>query len=76
MSIILIACVGLLTQILTQEPTRAIASFSIFIASSARLMPAILRIYQSAVTIKGNKGYALKTILEVQSLPKYKHVSH
>ena len=55
-------------QFLTQDATHAVAILTIFIASSSRIAPAVLRIQQGVVQIKSNLGSAVPTLELVDSL--------
>jgi ABC-type multidrug transport system fused ATPase/permease subunit len=61
----LILVIGILliigTQFATQSPGRAVGVISIFIASATRIAPAILRIQQGLLTIRGNAAGAKLT---------------
>lgn len=50
------------TQFITQPATRAVAVISIFLISSARIAPAILRIQTGLMTIRTNIGVAKPTL--------------
>jgi ABC-type multidrug transport system fused ATPase/permease subunit len=58
-------------QFLTSDAARSVAVLTVFIASSTRIGPAILRIQQSAIQIKGGIGMA-KPSLELMA--ELKHV--
>lgn len=49
-------------QFITQPATRAVAVISIFLISSTRIAPAILRVQTSLVTIRSNIGVAKPTL--------------
>lgn len=49
-------------QFMTQDATRAVATLSIFLAAVSRIAPAILRIQQGYMTIKGTYGAASRTL--------------
>lgn len=49
-------------QFATQPAGRAIAILSIFLAASARIMPAVLRIQQGLMRIRNNMGASIPTI--------------
>ena len=50
------------TQFITQPATRAVAVISIFLISSARIAPAILRMQTGLITIRTNIGVAKPTL--------------
>lgn len=50
------------TQFITQPATRAVAVISIFLISSARIAPAILRVQTGLMTIRTNIGIAKPTL--------------
>ncbi len=59
-------------QFLTQTASHAVAVLSIFLAASMRIAPAVLRVQQSLVGIKGSSGSAsltLELIDELQTAP-------
>ena len=49
-------------QFVTNDVARAVATLSIFFAASMRITPAILRVQQSSLTIRGNTGMAGSTL--------------
>jgi ABC-type multidrug transport system fused ATPase/permease subunit len=55
-------------QFLTQPAGRAIAILAIFLAASARIMPAVLRIQQGILRIRNSTGLAMPTIELVAEL--------
>ena len=55
-------------QFLTQPAGRAIAILAIFLAASARIMPAVLRIQQGILRIRNNTGLAMPTIELISEL--------
>ena len=50
------------SQFITTDATRAVATLAIFLAAGGRIAPAILRIQQSAISIKSNAGIAQPTL--------------
>ncbi len=50
------------TQFILQDATHAIATLAIFLTAGSRIAPAILRIQQSATSMKTNSGVAEPTI--------------
>ena len=60
-----------MTQFLLQDSTHAIATLAVFLAASTRIAPAIIRLQQSSIVIRGASGVASPTldlIKELQSL--------
>ena len=55
-------------QFLIQDSRNAVASLSIFLVAGTRIAPAIMRLQQSAVTIKIGIGSAVPTLELLQSL--------
>ena len=55
-------------QFSTSTATRAIATIAIFLAASARIMPAIIRLQQGLLTIKTSLAEAKPTILLIEEL--------
>jgi ABC-type multidrug transport system fused ATPase/permease subunit len=55
-------------QFLTQDAVRAIAVLSIFLAASSRIAPALLRIQQGAIQIRGHAGTVEQTLLLIEEL--------
>lgn len=49
-------------EFFTQDASRAIATTTVFFAAASRIAPAVLRMQQSLVAIKGNIGVAATTI--------------
>jgi len=58
-------------EFLTQDVSRAIATTTVFFAAASRIAPAVLRMQQSLVAIKGNIGVASTTI---SLLEKFKDI--
>jgi ABC-type multidrug transport system fused ATPase/permease subunit len=62
-------------EFIAQDATSAIAVLSVFLASATRIAPAMMRIQQGAISIKGATGGAERTLdlldqlFEVESLP-------
>lgn len=67
---------GMLTlicfQFMTQSPSYAVATITIFIAASSRMAPAILRIQQSFLSISQNIGAANSTLDKLSELNSVK----
>lgn len=55
-------------QFLTQDAIHAVATLSVFLAAGSRIAPAILRIQQGAISIKGSLGAAEPTLQLISSL--------
>jgi ABC-type multidrug transport system fused ATPase/permease subunit len=55
-------------QFLTQDATHAVATLGVFMAASTRIAPAIMRIQQSAIQVKGSLGVATPTLDLIDSL--------
>jgi ABC-type multidrug transport system fused ATPase/permease subunit len=54
-------CLGVF-QFITNDASRAVATMVIFIAAGSRIGPAILRIQQGSITVKGSLGSAKPTL--------------
>jgi len=50
------------TQFVLQDSTHAVATFAIFLAAGTRIAPAVLRVQQSAIQIRGGLGAARPTL--------------
>jgi ABC-type multidrug transport system fused ATPase/permease subunit len=59
------------TQFLLQDASHAIATLAIFLAAGTRIAPAVLRVQQGAIVIKGSIGSARETLDLFQELPEY-----
>lgn len=57
-------------QFTTNDASRAVAVLSIFLASSSRIAPAVLRMQQVAISIRGSLGSAIPTLELIESLSK------
>jgi len=55
-------------QFLTQDAYHAIATLSVFLAAGSRIAPAMLRVQQGMLNMKGNSGVAQKTLLLADEL--------
>jgi len=55
-------------QFVTNDAARAVATLCVFFAASARIAPAVLRVQQSSVTIRGSTGSASPTLDLIESL--------
>ena len=56
------------TQFLLQDAIHAVATLSVFLAAGSRIAPAVLRVQQGSVTIRGNLGIAAPTLDLIESL--------
>ena len=56
------------SQFVLQDVGRAVGVLSVFLAASARIAPAILRVQQGAIQIKGSLGMAERTLDLIEEL--------
>ena len=56
------------TQFLLQDVSRAVGVLSVFLAASTRIAPAVLRVQQGAIQIKGSLGAAGPTLSLIEEL--------
>lgn len=49
-------------QFILQDTTQAVSTLSIFLAAGTRIAPAVLRVQQGSITIRGNLGQASPTL--------------
>ena len=56
------------TQFITQDAVHAIATLSIFLAAGTRIAPAVLRMQQGALQIRGSLGGAAPTLELIEKL--------
>jgi ATP-binding cassette, subfamily B, bacterial PglK len=56
------------SQFLLQDAVHAVATLSVFLAAGSRIAPAVLRVQQGSVTIRGNLGIAGPTLDLIESL--------
>lgn len=63
------------SQFLIQDATHAISTLAIFLSAGTRIAPAILRIQQSATSIKANAGIAGPTLLLIKELHEASEIS-
>jgi ABC-type multidrug transport system fused ATPase/permease subunit len=56
------------TQFVTQDAVHAIATLSIFLAAGTRIAPAVLRMQQGALQIRGSLGTAAPTLELIEKL--------
>jgi len=61
------------TQFMLQDATHAVATLSVFLAAGTRIAPAILRVQQGAVAIRGNLAVANVTLDLIDSLRGVEH---
>jgi ABC-type multidrug transport system fused ATPase/permease subunit len=57
-------------QFALQDARHAVATLSVFLASGTRIAPAIMRLQQSLIQIKGGIGSAMPTLILIESLEK------
>jgi ABC-type multidrug transport system fused ATPase/permease subunit len=55
-------------QFLLQDAAHAVATLSVFLAAGTRIAPAIMRLQQSAISMRANAGSALSTISLIKEL--------
>lgn len=55
-------------QFLTQDAAHAVATLSVFLAAGSRIAPAILRVQQGAISMRGSLGSAGPTLELISSL--------
>ncbi len=68
-SIVVIGMLAIIClQFVTKSPTYAVASITVFVAASARIAPAVLRIQQGFLSIGQNIGSANSTIELIEEL--------
>jgi ABC-type multidrug transport system fused ATPase/permease subunit len=68
-SIVVIGMLAIIClQFVTKSPTYAVASITVFVAASARIAPAVLRIQQGFLSISQNIGSANSTIELIEEL--------
>jgi ABC-type multidrug transport system fused ATPase/permease subunit len=74
-SAIIIGALGIsAVQFVLQDATHAIATLTVFLAAGSRLAPAMLRIQQGALQIKGSFGTAVPTLKLIRQLESEKPV--
>ena len=61
-SVILGALLIAAAQFITQDATHAVATMAIFLAAGTRIAPAVLRIQQGSIQIRGSLGAAMPTL--------------
>jgi ABC-type multidrug transport system fused ATPase/permease subunit len=62
-------------QFMTQDAVHAVAVLSVFLAASSRIAPAVLRIQQGAIQIRGHAGTAGPTLSLIQELETVQPIS-
>jgi ABC-type multidrug transport system fused ATPase/permease subunit len=73
---VVLAALGLSAiQFATQDAARAVAVLSIFLAASSRIAPAVLRLQQGAISVKGSLGAATPTLELIESLQEVTQVT-
>lgn len=63
------------TQFMLHDASRAVGILSVFLAASTRIAPAVLRLQQGAIQIKGSQGAASATFELIDSFQTGKDVS-
>lgn len=64
------------TQFILQDAAHAVATLSVFLAAGTRIAPAVLRVQQASVTIRGSLGSAAPTLDLIESLGNSKIVEN
>jgi ABC-type multidrug transport system fused ATPase/permease subunit len=67
-AMVVIALVICAIQFQLQDAVHAVASLSVFLAAGTRIVPAILRVQQAALSVKGSVGSAGPTLDEIETL--------
>jgi ABC-type multidrug transport system fused ATPase/permease subunit len=62
-------------QFMTTDATRAVATLSVFLAAGTRIAPAVLRLQQGALAIKGSLGAANPTLDLIERLNYQEDIS-
>jgi ABC-type multidrug transport system fused ATPase/permease subunit len=62
-------------QFLTQDASHAIATLSVFLAAGSRIAPAMLRVQQGLLNMKGNSGVAETTLKLAEELAQQKGIN-
>ena len=62
-------------QFATQDATHAVATLSVFLAAGMRIAPAVLRLQQSALSMRGALGIASPTLEIIEYLGSSKFIS-
>jgi len=58
-------------QFILQDATHAVATLSVFLAAGTRIAPAVLRIQQGSIAIRGSLGAAGPTLDLIESFPTF-----
>lgn len=74
-TVVLAAIVISAIQFLVQDSTHAIGTLAVFLAAGSRIAPAVLRLQQSAVTIKGSVAGARITLDTIAEYANYEKPS-
>jgi ATP-binding cassette, subfamily B, bacterial PglK len=74
MSVILGAVLVGLIQFILQDATHAVATLAVFLAAGSRIAPAVLRLQQGTILIRGSLGQAGQTLDLIESLSSTKLV--
>ena len=69
-TVIFAAVILTISQFLVNNSVTGITTLTIFLAASTRIAPAILRVQQGTITIKGNLGMCLPTLELMDKLDK------
>ncbi len=69
-SVIFFAVFLTVFQFVSSSPVSGIATLTVFLAASTRLAPALLRVQQSIVTVKGNLGLCVPTLDFIEELER------
>jgi ABC-type multidrug transport system fused ATPase/permease subunit len=72
--VIFSAVVLTLSQILINDAISGIITLTIFLAASTRIAPAVLRVQQGTIMIKGNLGMCLPTLDLIDKLGEYSDI--
>ena len=67
-AVVLGALLMAFAQFFFQDATRAVATLSIFLAAGTRIAPAVLRVQQGAIQIRGSAGLASPTLELIDAL--------
>ena len=70
-SIVLGALLIGVIQFILQDASQAVSTLAVFLAAGTRIAPAVLRIQQSSITIRGSLGQGALTLDLIDSLEKF-----
>lgn len=70
MTVVLAALLVSGVQFYFYDAAHAVATLALFLAASTRIAPAVLRLQQSSLVVKGSLGSASQTLIFFESLPK------